>query len=332
VRGHAITDRAALPPGASGRGHGLPIMGGGGHPDDMRSRLNPRSARSRVHRWRYRRTVAKLTAAERAKLPDRAFAYIDDQGRRRLPIHDEAHVRNALARFERVRFPDDASRDRARRRLLNAAKRYGIVPVGFMAGQLRSERSARSPDYSSLPSGSVAFLLTDIEGSTVLLRKLGDDYAALLRDVRAVIRSAVRREGGHKVDTHGDEYLSVFERPASAVQAAVDLQRGMDAQAWPDDTEVRVRAGLHTGRPTLTESGYVGLAVHTVARICTVGHGGQILMSDAAKRATAGSLPEEVRVRRLGAYRLAGLARPETLYQVQAPGLRTRFPALRIAD
>jgi class 3 adenylate cyclase len=276
--------------------------------------------------------MAKLTAAERAKLPDRAFAYIDDHGRRRLPIHDEAHVRNALARFERVRFPDDASRDRARRRLLNAAKRYGIVPVGFMAGQLRSERSARSPDYSSLPTGSVAFLLTDIEGSTVLLRQLGDDYAALLREVRAVIRSAVRRQGGHKVDTHGDEYLSVFERPASAVAAAVELQRAMAGHDWPGGVEVRVRAGVHTGRPTLTESGYVGLAVHTVARIATAGHGGQILVSEAAKRASAERLPADVRVRRLGAYRLAGLARPETLYQVHAPGLGTRFPALRLTD
>lgn len=89
--------------------------------------------------------MARLNARERANLPDRAFAYIDAHGNRRLPIHDEAHVRNALGRFERVRFEDDAARERARRRLLNAAKRHGIVPVGFITGQLRSERTGGSP-------------------------------------------------------------------------------------------------------------------------------------------------------------------------------------------
>src|SRR6059036_1574556 len=84
--------------------------------------------------------MPKMSRSERARLPDTAFAYIDSGGSRRLPIHDEAHVRNALARFERVSFEDDAARDRARRRLLNAAKKYGIVPVGFITGQLQSER------------------------------------------------------------------------------------------------------------------------------------------------------------------------------------------------
>ena len=144
--------------------------------------------------------MARLSTRERAKLPDKAFAYIDGDGHRRLPIHDEAHVRAALGRFERVRFEDDAARERARRRLLNAAKKYGIVPVGFITGQLRSERNARGPDFSTFPTGTVTFLMTDIEGSTLLLRELGEDYAAVLKDVRAIIRSAVRRCGGRKVD------------------------------------------------------------------------------------------------------------------------------------
>jgi len=88
----------------------------------------------------YPRKMPKLTARERAHLPDSSFAYIDARGRRRLPIHDEVHVRNALARFNRVSFEDDAARDRARRRLLRAAKKYGIVPVGFIDGQVQSER------------------------------------------------------------------------------------------------------------------------------------------------------------------------------------------------
>jgi hypothetical protein len=102
---------------------------------------------------------------------------VDSKGRRRLPIHDEAHVRNALGRFERVPFENDAAREAARRRLLIAAKKYGIVPVGFITGQLRSERVDRSSDFSTFPTGSVTFLLTDIEGSTLLLGRLGDGCA-----------------------------------------------------------------------------------------------------------------------------------------------------------
>ncbi len=273
--------------------------------------------------------MATLSARERASLPDRAFAHIDPNGNRRLPIHDESHVRNALARFERVTFDNDAARERARRRLLQAAKRYGIVPVGFIDGQLRSERNARTPDFSTFPTGAVNFLMTDIEGSTILLRRLEDRYTGLLSDVRAVIRDGARRFGGRLVDAHGDESLTVFERTAASVEAAVDIQRAMRARAWPDDLDVRVRAGIHSGRPTLTETGYVGLSVHTVSRVCFVGHGGQILISGRSKAAVERSLPIGVRVRSLGRHRLAGLPQPQPLYQVEAKGLLTRFPALR---
>jgi len=214
-------------------------------------------------------------------------------------------------------------------RLLNAAKRYGIVPVGFITGQLRSEGSARSPDFSTFPTGSVTFLLTDIEGSTLLLRHLGEGYAALLKDVRGVIRNGVRRCGGRKVDAHGDEYLSVFERATPAIEAAVDVQRALSERAWPGDLEVRVRAGIHSGRPTLTDTGYVGLAVHTVARLCSVAHGGQIIVSGKTKVTVEGSMPAGMRFRSLGRHRLAGLAQPEALFQVQAKGLLTGFPPLR---
>jgi class 3 adenylate cyclase len=273
--------------------------------------------------------MAKLSARERANLPDRAFAYIDSKGNRRLPIHDEAHVRNALGRFERVRFEDDAARERARRKLLNAAKRYGIVPVGFITGQLRSERTARSSDFSGLPTGTVTLLLTDIESSTVLLRQLGDGYAGLLREVRNTIRDCVRRHSGKRVDIHGDEYLAVFERPASAIDAAIDLQRAIKARDWPGGVEVRVRAGIHGGRPTLTESGYVGLAVHTVARVCSCAHGGQIVVTAKTQAAAQPGLPAGIRFLSLGKHKLAGLPHAESLLQVQAKGLSTRFPPLR---
>jgi class 3 adenylate cyclase len=272
--------------------------------------------------------MAKLSARERANLPDRAFAYIDSEGRRRLPINDEAHVRNALGRFERVRFENDAAREHARRRLLNAAKKYGIVPVGFITGQLRSERSDRSPDFSTLPTGAVTFLLTDIEGSTLLLARLGEGYAPLLKDVRGIIRNAVRRCGGHKVDAHGDEYFGVFATPEDALEAAVTMQRAIAAYAWPEGIEVRVRSAIHSGRPELTDSGYVGLSVHTVARICAAAHGGQVIVS--GQTAAALVLTEGVTLVDLGSHRFAGLSGAELLFQVVAEGLLADFPPLRI--
>jgi len=272
--------------------------------------------------------MPRLKASERAKLPDRAFAYIDSSGRRRLPINDEAHVRNALARFDRVVFEDEASQERARKRLLNAAKKYGIVPVGFMTGQLRRVK-ARSTGAAGLPTGFVTFLLTDIENSTTLLERLGDRYSALLNDVRAIVRRAVVAAGGREVDTRADEFFAVFERTTPAVEAAVAIQRALSERTWADGLECRVRVGIHSGRPTLTETGYIGLSVHTAARVCSSAHGGQIVVSGEAKRAMDGSVPAGVRLRSLGRHRLHGLTRPEALFQVEAEGLATEFPPPR---
>jgi len=275
-----------------------------------------------------------LSASARARLPDSAFAYVDSEGRRRLPIHDISHVRNALARFDRTTFEDDAARERARQRLLRAAKRHGIVPIGFFDGQLRKERqqtasTARAIDLAKLPRGTVTFLLSDIEGSTRLLRQLGDAYGALLRDVRAIIRSSVRSTGGHEVDCRADEFFAAFAEPASALDAAIAIQRSLRKREWPDGVEVCVRIGIHTGRTTVGETGYVGIAVPTAARICSAGHGGQILLSTAARDALAQRRPAGVTFRTLGRYALAGLAEPEALFQVHGPELRAKFPKLR---
>jgi class 3 adenylate cyclase len=277
--------------------------------------------------------MAKLSAGARAKLPDTAFAYIDSQGRRRLPINDEAHVRNALARFDRVAFEDDASRARARRRLLNAAKRYGIVPVGFIDGQLQSERrqaATGSADAASLPRGVVTLVFTDIEDSTGLLRRLDDRYAGLLTDVRSIIRTAVRAAGGREVDARADEFFAAFQRAAPAVEAAVALQRELAGRTWPGKVECRVRVGIHTGRPTLTDSGYVGLSVHTVARICAAAQGGQIVVSGESRAALKDAAPAGIKLRSLGRHRLPGLARTESLFQVMAEGLASSFPPIRV--
>lgn len=274
-----------------------------------------------------------LSAGERARLPASAFAYVDASGRRRLPIHDASHVRNALSRFDQTPFESDAAREKARQRLLVAAKRHGIVPIGFFDGQLRNERlqaetRRQAIDVARLPRGTVTFLMTDIEGSTALLRAVGDRYAKLLRDVRALIRASVRESGGYEVDARADEFFAAFKRPGQAVAAAVSMQRSLQERSWPGGTAVCVRIGIHTGRTTLTDAGYVGIAVHTASRVCSAGHGGQILLSTAAHDAL-GEI-DGVTLRTLGAYALSGLPEPESVFQVQADGLRARFPKLRV--
>jgi class 3 adenylate cyclase len=264
-----------------------------------------------------------LTARERRQLPDSAFAYIDSSGKRRLPIHDAAHVRNALARFGQVAFEDEAARDRARGRLLRAAKKHGIMPIGFISAQLEPQRK--------LPKGLVTFLLTDIEGSTELLGRLGDRYASLLTDVRRRVRAAVRPAGGHEVSARGDDVFAVFERAPAALEAALAIQRAMQAGGWPGGSDVRLRIGLHRGRPTLTDTGYVGLSVHAAARICFAAHGGQIVMSSAVRGAVLDSLADEVGLRGLGAWRFRGLPEPLEIFQVEAADLIPDFPPLRSA-
>ncbi|HET6361292.1 MAG TPA: adenylate/guanylate cyclase domain-containing protein [Gemmatimonadota bacterium] len=384
--------------------------------------------------------MAKLDAGKRDKLPDTAFAYVDSRGKRRLPIHDESHVRNALARFNQVRFEDDAARERARKRLLTAAKKYGIVPIGFMTGQIETERThavagrlvielgrsgapgeleqrlrsvlrdpslavlhwsqssgayldahgkpvalpaesdARAVTYleregrpmtalvhdpkvledprlaetvlaavrfviekdraydrvdatatsaAALPAGFVTLLMSDIEGSTALLRRLGDRYRDLLTDVRDIQRAAVSRAKGREIDFRADEFFAVFERPGDAVKSAAKMQRTLRERDWPDGLDVRVRIGIHSGRPTLTDAGYIGLAVHTAARVCAAAHGGQILISGATREAMGSPVPEGYRFRDLGRHRLQGLPEREALLQVLGRGLRASFPPPR---
>jgi class 3 adenylate cyclase len=243
-------------------------------------------------------------------------------------------VRNALARFDQTAFEDDLARERARLRLLRAAKKYGIVPLGFFDGQLRKERlqtavKARARDIAKWPRGTVTFLLTDIEGSTALLRRLGDDYATILRETRALTRKSVRDAGGHEVDARADEFFAAFRQPSAALDAAVAIQRALKRREWPEGVDVCVRIGIHSGRTTLTETGYVGIAVNTAARVCSAGHGGQILVSSASRDALQGIHADGIELRALGRFSLAGLPEPETLFQVHTADLRVKFPKLR---
>jgi class 3 adenylate cyclase len=264
--------------------------------------------------------MTDLRASERAKLPDSAFAYIDSSGRRRLPINDEAHVRNALARFNRVLFEDDAARDRARMKLLKAAKRYGILPVGFIDGQIRPK----------LPAGQLTLLFADVEGSSRHLAELQDRYGPMLNAVRRIERSAVRAGGGFEVDARADEFFAVFRTAPAAIDAAVEIQRAMATHAWPDGRAVRVRIGLHTGRPTTTPTGYQGISVNAAARLCDSGHGGQVLLTRAVHSAIGDAPAHEVR--HLGSYRLRGIPETHDIYQLLAPGLVDGFPPLRLGE
>jgi class 3 adenylate cyclase len=197
--------------------------------------------------------------------------------------------------------------------------------------RLRGKVQAQASEARTLPTGSVTFLLTDIEGSTGLLQRLGDRYAALLADMRAVIRGCVHRAGGREVDARADEFFAVFVHASAALEAALEIERGLRSRAWPEGVGVKIRAGIHTGRPTLTDAGYVGLAVHTVARICSAAHGGQILLSGAARDALGRSRPAGLRLRGLGSYRFRGLREPLPIVQVEGPALQARFPPLRIS-
>ena len=273
--------------------------------------------------------MARLDAAGRAKLPDRAFAYIDSQGRRRLPIYDAAHVRNALSRFNQVAFEDEEARDLARRRLLAAAKRFRIVPIGFIDGQLRLARGSERP---ALPSGFVTMLMSDIEGSTTLVDRLGNNWGGVLADVRALQHGRAVEAGGLVVETRADEFFAVFERPAAALEAAVAIQRDLDERTWAEDLPVRVRVGVHSGYPTLTEDNYIGLAVHQAARICSAAHGGQIVVSGDVKLALTGVVLTGVSLKSLGTFSLRGIPGSVPLHQVVAGGLARQFPALRTRE
>jgi predicted ATPase/class 3 adenylate cyclase len=184
---------------------------------------------------------------------------------------------------------------------------------------------------SELPNGTVTLLFTDIEGSTRLLQHLGRRYGNVLAEHRRLLRSCFAGHGGHEVGTEGDGFFVAFARASDAVAAAVDGQRALAAHSWGEDVEVRVRMGLHTGEPTVVARHYVGLDVHRAARICSAGHGGQVLVSRATHELIGREVPSGG-LRDLGEHRLKDLTQPEHMYQLLIPGLAADFPALRTIE
>ncbi|HVM29211.1 MAG TPA: adenylate/guanylate cyclase domain-containing protein [Candidatus Limnocylindrales bacterium] len=171
-----------------------------------------------------------------------------------------------------------------------------------------------------LPSGTVTFFFSDIEGSTRLLESLPHDYPELLERHRRVVRAAFGRHDGVEVSTEGDSFFAVFSRAADAVRAAIEIQRGMAAQEWAEGAEVKVRIGLHTGEGRLSEGDYVGLDVHRAARIGGSANGGQILLSASTRSLVGDGLDEGSVLRDLGEFRLRDLRGRERLFQVVARG------------
>jgi predicted ATPase/class 3 adenylate cyclase len=185
---------------------------------------------------------------------------------------------------------------------------------------------------AQLPTGTVTFLFTDIEGSTHLLQQLGDRYAEALGEHQALLRATFATHGGVEVDTQGDAFFVAFPTAPAAVAAAAQATRALTEHSWPEGTTVRVRVGLHTGTLQLVGDHYVGLDVHRAARIAAAGHGGQVLLSESTRVLTEQDLPGGAMLRDLGAHRLKDLQEPEPLYQLVLPDLPADFPPLKTLD
>ena len=183
---------------------------------------------------------------------------------------------------------------------------------------------------SELPTGTVTFLFTDIEGSTRLLQELGrGDYGALQEQHAAIMRTAIAAGNGAEVRTEGDSFFAVFPTTSGALRAAVDAQRELSSFPWPDGRRISVRMGLHTGEGILGGDDYLGMDVNRAARIAATGHGGQVVLSETTRTLVANALPDGVTIRDLGMHRLKDIEHPEHLHDLVLEGLPSDFPVLR---
>jgi WD40 repeat protein/DNA-binding SARP family transcriptional activator len=192
-------------------------------------------------------------------------------------------------------------------------------------------KGAKIPQRTSAaqPSGTITFLFTDIEGSTRLLEKLGDQYAVALGEHHEILRAAIQKWNGREVDTQGDAFFVTFTRALDAVRCAAEAQRALAAHPWYQGENLRVRMGLHTGEPLIASTGYVGMDVHRAARIGDAGHGGQILLSPTTRELVLQDLPEGLTIQDLGEHRLKDMKYPASIYQLVVDGLPVEFAPIR---
>jgi len=252
------------------------------------------------------------------------------------PLREALRGQLMLALYRAGRQADALSAYREARRVLTGE--LGLEPSPVLQ---RLERailaqdpaleldSGRARHRSPLPVGTVTFLFTDIEGSSQLVQLLGERYGEVLFTHRAVIRDVCHARNGYEVDVQGDALFFAFARVQDAIEAALALQTDLAARTWPEDAEVLVRAGLHTGTPSLGSEGYYGIDVVRGARVCAAAHGGQVLASNATNALIPVEDLERVSVLDLGEHVLRGLERPERLFQISSDGMRGEFPAPR---
>jgi class 3 adenylate cyclase len=174
---------------------------------------------------------------------------------------------------------------------------------------------------TTLPQGTVTFAFTDIEGSTALLKQLGERYVDVLADHRRLVRESFTAHGGTEIDSQGDAFFFVFTRASNAVAGAVQAELAHAEHEWPEGAVVRVRIGLHTGEPTVSDAGYVGLDVVRAARLCASCRGGQVLLSSSTRALLGSSLPEGVVIFPLGQRHLKDIDEPEVVYQLEIDGV-----------
>jgi len=176
-----------------------------------------------------------------------------------------------------------------------------------------------------LPSGTVTLLFTDIEGSTALAERLGDRWPAVLGEHNRILRETFSAHGGIELGAEGDALCVAFTSAIEAAEAAAAAQRALAAHGWPADGSIRVRMGLHTGEPTATPDGYVGLDMHRAARVAGAAHGAQVLLSQTMRDLLPETL-DSLAFRDLGDHRLKDLTGPQRLHQLCVEGLSADFP------
>jgi class 3 adenylate cyclase len=258
-----------------------------------------------------------------------ARAYLDREGRA-IALPDAASGR-AVTPLEHDGRPlaailhDKALLDEPE--LITAAA--AALGMAVTRDHLQSSVRAQVAEARSLPRGMVTLLFADIEGSTGLAERLGGRWPETLLEMRRLVASLVRQHGGVEVDTRADEFFAAFGDPAAAVAASLAIQRGLAGRAWPDGEAMRVRIGLHTAEPELSDEGYVGAEVHRTVRVANAGHGGQVLLTEATRAAAGDAWPADAAVLDLGEFPLRGLQRAERIFQLVAPGLGLDFPPLR---
>ena len=200
---------------------------------------------------------------------------------------------------------------------------------------LRQLHSMADPDFVGLPSGTVTFLLTDVEGSTKLWQRYPDAMPDVIARHYEILDGVVARHGGIRPQEQGegDSIVAAFTRATDAAAAAVDIQRALLAEPCTDEIPLRVRIAVHTGEPVQrNDRNYLGVAIIRCARIRAAGHGGQILISDTTASLVGRNLPAGASLIELGRHRLKDLIAPEVVHQLTGPDLPTVFPPLNSLD